>query len=206
MPQIRESALYAQRLILEYNRARKLLRKYFKKRHEPDEARAKIKEIIDNMAARQSKVIGYTLNNAFRNGAKEGSKVVSDATISAAASSVSLGFDLTKVADANLNKITAKTIGDIGKYNTQLSKQLTLQYNTLLADNKLVYSLTQNGWTPWLDKTLEKRGISPAVIALVKGQTTTAKMISILEREGIRGGRHPREVSKMLLPSGCRRR
>jgi hypothetical protein len=200
MPKTHEIAAYAQRLILEFNRARKLLRKYFKKRHNPDEARAKIKEIIDNMTARQSKIIGYTLNDAFRRGAKESNKEISNATISAAASSASMGFDLTKVADANLNKITAKTIGDIGKYNTQLSKQLTLQYNTLLADNKLVYSLTQKGWTPWLDKTLEKRGISPVVIALVKGQTTTAKMISILEREGIRGGRHPREVSKMLLP------
>jgi hypothetical protein len=148
MPRTHEITAYAQRLILEYNRARKLLRKYFKKRHNPDEARVKIKEIIDNMTARQSKIIGYTLNDAFRKGAKEGDKEISSATISAAAS---VGFDLSKVSDSHLNRITKDTIGSIGKYNTLLSKQLTLQYDTLLADNKLVYSLTQNGWTPLLD-------------------------------------------------------
>jgi uncharacterized protein YqeY len=200
MPRTHEITAYAQRLILEYNRARKLLRKYFKKRHNPDESRAKIKEIIDNMAARQSKIIGYTLNDAFRKGTKEGDNELSNATISAAAPSASLGFDLTKVADAHLNKISAKTIGDIGKYNSALTNQLQLQYDTLLADNKLVNSLSKDGWTPWLGKALEKRGIKPEVIALAKGQTTTRKVIDILEMEGIRGGKHPREVSKMLLP------
>jgi hypothetical protein len=200
MPKTHEIAAYAQRLILEYNRARKLLRKYFKKRHNPDDAQAKIKEIIDNMTARQSKVIGYTLNDAFRKGVKEGNKEISNATISAAASSVSIGFDLTKVADTHLKNITQTNIGHIGKYNSVLTNQLQLEYNTLLADNKLVTSLSKNGWTPWLDKALEKRGVKPEVIALAKGQTTTRKVIDILEMEGIRGGKHPREVSKMLLP------
>jgi hypothetical protein len=131
---------YAQRLILEYNRARKLLRKYFKKRHNPEEARAKIKEIIDNMTARQSKIIGFTLNEVFKRGANEGDKEIGNATISAAAS---VGFDLSKVSDSHLNKITKDTIGSIGKYNTLLSKQLTLQYDTLLTDNRLVTSLTK---------------------------------------------------------------
>jgi hypothetical protein len=70
----------------------------------------------------------------------------------------------------------------------------------LLADNTLVNSLSKDGWTPWLDKALEARGVNPEVISLAKGQTTTAKMINILEMEGIRGGKHPREISKMLLP------
>jgi hypothetical protein len=152
------------------------------------------------MTVRLSTIIGYTLNDAFRVGAKEGDKEISNATISAAASSASMGFDLTKVADTHLNKITAKTIGDIGKYNSALTNQLQLQYDLLLADNKLVNSLTQHGWTPWLDKALRKRGVSPEVIALAKGQASTAKIISILEREGIRGGRHPRDVAKLLLP------
>jgi hypothetical protein len=200
MPQTHEITAYAQRLILEYNRARKLLRKYFKKRHNPDEARAKIKEIIDNMTARQSKIIGYTLNDAFRRGAKESDKEISNATISAAATEASMGFDLTKVADTHLKNITQSNIGHIGKYNSVLTNQLQLEYNTLLADNKLVTSLSKNGWTPWLDKTLEKRGVHPEVIALAKGQTTAKKIIDILEMEGIHGGKHPREVSKMLLP------
>ena len=200
MPQTRESALYAQRLILEYNRARKLLRKYFKKRHDPDEARAKIKEIIDNMTVRQSKVIGYTLNDAFRRGTKEGNKEISNATISAAASSVSLGFDLTKVSDMHLHKITKETIGKFGEYNEILSKGLTLEYDRLIADNTLINKLAQTGWTPAIEKALEKRGVSAEVIALAKNQTTSAKMITILEQEGIKSGRHPREIAKLLQP------
>jgi hypothetical protein len=200
MPRTHEITAYAQLLILEYNRARKLLRKYFKKRHNPDEARAKIKEIIDNMTVRQSKIIGYTLNDGFRKGAKEGDKDLSNATISAAAPSASMGFDLSKINDMHLNTLTKETIGSIGKYNSALTNQLQLQYDMLLADNKLVNSLSKEGWTPWLDKALKKRGVSAEVIALAKGQTTTKKVIDILEMEGIRGGKHPREVSKMLLP------
>lgn len=198
MSRTRENTAYAQRLILEYNRARKLLRKYFKARHDPDEARVKIKEILENTTRRQSKIIGYTLNDAFKAGAKEGSIEISNATISA--SSATVGFDLTKVADSHLHKITKDTIGHVGKYNSLLTNQLQLEYNTLLADNRLVTSLNKDGWTPWLDKALEKRGVSPEVIALAKGQTTTKKIITILETEGIRGGKHPREVSKLLLP------
>jgi len=157
-----------------------------------------IATVIDNMTAKQSKIIGYTLNKAYKAGAKEGDKIISKASITAAAATV--GFDMSKVADTHLNKITGDTIGSIGKYNKQLSKQLTLEYKALLSDNRLINSLSKDGWTPWLDKALEKRGVSAEVIALAKGQTTTKKIVGILEMEGIKGGRHPREVSKMLIP------
>jgi hypothetical protein len=152
-----------------------------------------IKGVIKNMTARHSKIIGYTLNKPFKAGAKEGSIEIRNATISAAAA-VSVGFDLTKVSDSHLNKIAATNIGHIGKYNSLLTKQFQLEYNTLLADNRLVTSLNKDGWTPWLDKALEKRGVSPEVIGLAKGQTTTKKIVDILEMEGIRGGKNPRQV------------
>jgi hypothetical protein len=196
MSQTRETTIYAQRLILEYNRARKLLRKYFKKtQHSPEDSRRKIKETIANTTRRQSKIIGYTLTASYNAGLIVGNKIVGG-TLSAA----SEGFDLTQVSDTHLNKITKDTIGHIGKYNGALSKQLILEYDTLLSDNRLVNSLYKAGWTPWLDKALEKRGVSAEVIALAKGQTTTNKIISILEQAGIKGGKHPREISKMLLP------
>ena len=196
MPQTRDNTAYAQRLIMEYNRARRLLRKYLKAKHNPRDVTAKIAEIISNMSARQSKIIGYTLNTAFLEGTKEGNKELSNATISAAA----VGFDLSKVADTHLHKITKDTIGHVGKYNTLLTKQLQLEYNTLLADNRLITSLSKDGWTPWLDKALSKRGVSAEVIALTKGQTTTVKMVNILELHGIRGGKNPRDVAKLLIP------
>ena len=198
MPRTRENTAYAQRSIKEYNHARKLLYKYLKKRHDPDAVIEMIETVIENMTNKQSKIIGYTLNAAFKAGTKEGDKIISHARITAATATV--GFDLSKISDTHGNKIVKDTIGHIGKYNTQLSKQLTLEYKALLADNRLMNSLSKNGWTPWLDKALEKRGLSKAVIALAKGQASTAKMINILEIQGMKAGRHPREVSKMLIP------
>jgi hypothetical protein len=107
---------------------------------------------------------------------------------------------MSKVADTHLNKITGDTIGQIGKYNQVTTNQLFSQYQTLLADNRLVTSLNKDGWTPWLDKALEKRGIAPEVISQLKGQTTTKKIVSLLETQGIRGGKNPREVSRSLIP------
>ncbi|MCK4815775.1 hypothetical protein KA005_08395 [bacterium] len=198
MPRTRENTAYAQRLIKEYNHARKLLHKYLKKRHEPRDVTAMIAAVIENMTNKQSKIIGYTLNTAFKAGAKEGDKIIHTARVTA--STASIGFDMTKVADTHLNKITASNIGHIGKYNSALTNQFQLQYNTLLADNRLINSLLKNGWTPWLDKALEKRGVSAEVIALAKGQTTTKKIVNILEMEGIRGGKNPRQVSKLFIP------
>ena len=199
MPRTRESTAYARRLIKEYNQARKLLHKYLKKRHDPSDVAAMIEEVIDNMTARQSKVIGYTLNNSFKAGTKEGDKIISKARITASAATV--GFDMSKVADTHLNKITATNIGHIGKYNTALKGQLLLEHKVLLADNKLVTSLAKSGWTPSIEKSLIKRGTSTEVIALIKGQTTTSKMVRALEMQGIRGGMHPREVSRLLQPA-----
>lgn len=199
MSRTRESTAYAQRLIKEYNHARKLLRKYLKKSHDPSDVTAMITVIIDGITAKQSKIIGYTLNSAFKAGAKEGDKIIRKARVTASAATV--GFDMSKVVDTHLNKITGDTIGTIGKYNTQLSKQLILEYKALLADNALMATIAKIGWTPAIEKVLTKRGMSAEVIALIKGQTTTAKMINLLEMQGIRGGMHPQEVGRLLQPA-----
>jgi len=199
MPRTREERAYAQRLIKEYTHARKLLHKYLKKRHDPDDVIAMIAMVIQNMTNKQSKIIGYTLNTAFEAGAKEGDKILHKARITAAAAT--MGFDMSKVADTHLNKITASTIGHIGKFNSALENQLFLEHKALLADNKLVSKLAQTGWTPSIEKALIKRGTSTEVMSLVKGQTTSSKMIRVLETQGIRGGMHPREVSRLLQPA-----
>jgi hypothetical protein len=159
--------------------------------------------IIDSMTAKQSKIIGYTLNAAFKAGAKEGDKIIRKARVTA--STATVGFDMSKVADTHLNKITGDTIGSIGKYNSVTTNQLFGQYQTLLADNKLVNTLDKSGWSPSIEKSLVKRGISPEVITQLKGQTTTKKIVSLLETQGIRGGMHPREVSRLMQPhvSSC---
>jgi hypothetical protein len=99
-----------------------------------------------------------------------------------------------------MNRIFHTHLGAIGNYNEKLSKTLQHQYNVLLSDNKLINSLNTHGFTPWLEKEWQKRGIDPKVIALVKGQKTSAKMASILEYNGIRGGMHPNQVGKRLIP------
>lgn len=197
MPRTRENTVYAQRLIKEYNHARKLLHKYLKKRHDPSDVTAMMAAVIENMTNRQSKIIGYTLNSAFKAGTKEGNKILRKARVTAA----TVGFDMTKISDAHLNKITKSTIGHVGKYNTQLSKQLILEYKVLLADNTLMTTIAKTGWTPAIGNALAKRGISAEVIALVKGQSTTAKMISVLEMQGMRAGMNPREVGRLLQPA-----
>ena len=198
MPRTRESTAYAQRLIKEYNHARKLLHSYLKKRHDPNDVTDMITKVIQNMTNKQSKIIGYTLNKSFKAGTKEGDKILSKARVTAATATV--GFDMSKVADTHLKKIPGATIGSIGKYNKELSKQLSLQYKMLLSDNKLVTTLAKSGWSPSIEKSLVKRGTSTEVISLLKGQTTTKKMVSLLETQGIRGGMHPHAVSRLLQP------
>jgi len=158
-----------------------------------------IEEVIENMTAKQSKVMGYTLNKSFKSGVKEGDKIIRKMRITASAATV--GFDMSKVADTHLRNITKSNIGHLGKYNDQLSKSLSLEFKTLLADNKLVNTLNEGGWSPNIEKALIKRGTSAEVIALAKGQSTMNKVINTLEHNGIRGGMNPREVSRLLQPA-----
>jgi hypothetical protein len=155
--------------------------------------------IIDSMTAKQSKIIGYTLNSAFKAGAKEGDKIIRKARVTA--STATVGFDMSKVADTHLRNISQSNIGHLGEYNIQLSKQLLLEFDTLLAGNTLVNNLNKSGWSPSIEKALIKRGTSTEVISLLKGQTTTKKMVSLLEIQGIRGGMNPRQVSRLMQPA-----
>jgi len=110
------------------------------------------------------------------------------------------GVNLKRVSKTHLKRITKDTIGEIGNFNTAMSTDLTKQYNTLLTNNELVNQITAYGWTKGTEKRLIDAGFNKEVINLVKKQTTSAKMVEILEMHGIRGGMHPKEVSVLLRP------
>ena len=192
--------LFSRKLNLEYTRARKRLTLQFKKQLIPNEAKVLIDKAIVELTARQSRIIAYYLNKSFLGGIRDARKEIKDANVIAGAAAATVGFDLSSIADSDLRAISKANIGAIGKYNVNLSKELIKQYDMLLSDNKLINSLNREGWTPWLDKTLLKRGIDPAVISLVKQQKTSAKMIQILNDQGIKGGMHPDQVARRLIP------
>jgi hypothetical protein len=110
------------------------------------------------------------------------------------------GFDFAKIPQTHMNKITKTTIGHIGKFNIELANELRWQYAELLSDNALVNSLTEHGVTKNIAVTLEEAGLDAKAIELIKKQTTTNKMIEILEMRGIRGGMDPNSVARELRP------
>jgi SPP1 gp7 family putative phage head morphogenesis protein len=120
--------------------------------------------------------------------------------VSAAKVPIPLTFDYSKVSTTHLNKITRDTIGSIGLFNKGISKQLITKYNTLVANNVLVTGISKYGFTEEAGAQLLKQGISLEMVAVIKSQSTTSKMITILEQQGIRGGIPPSQVSKLLIP------
>jgi hypothetical protein len=190
-------------LFREYKRTQKRLRIQFKHKIAPELVKAIIGEAFKELLERQARIIaGYTYKS-YKSGTVEATQELKGVNIKAAApipDMGSVGMDLSEVSELQMNRIFHNNLGAIGNYNEKLSKTLQTQYNKLLSDNTLIASLNRDGWTPWLDEALEKRGIDPKVIALVKGQKTSAKMVSILEYNGIRGGMHPNQVAKRLVP------
>jgi hypothetical protein len=194
---------FQQALLKEYNRTRKKLRTQFKRKMEPVEVKAIIKEAFKELLERQSKIIARYIYREYKKGAMDAKKERKGINIEAAApipDMGDIGIDLSEVSQQQMGRIMHRNLGAIGDYNMELSKTLQHQYNVLLNDNKLLKSLNIHGWTPWLEAEWKKRGIAPEVIALVKGQKTSKQMINILELHGIRGGKHPNEVGKMLVP------
>ncbi len=110
------------------------------------------------------------------------------------------GFDFSKVPPTHVNKISKATIGHIGAFNKELADQLKWQYAELLNDNAIVNSLAEHGFTKSVETKLVKAGLSKDAIAAIKGQSTTNKMIEILETHGIKGGMHPTNVARELRP------
>jgi hypothetical protein len=120
--------------------------------------------------------------------------------VSAAKAPIPITFDSSKVSTTHLNKITRDTIGSIGRFNKGISKQLIAKYDTLVANNVLVTGIANYGFTEEAGAQLLKQGISPEMVAVIKSQSTTSKMITILEQQGIRGGMPPNQVSTLLIP------
>lgn len=193
------SNICARKLQGEYNSTRKLLVKRLKKRQSPEAAKIIIETSIALLNDRLSHIIALHAAKAFMLGKRDAKNELKD-IIAAAAPSPTIGFDLSSINDPALKKITHRNIGAIGKYNVALSKSLIKEYDKLLSDNRLLKSLNRDGWSPWLGETLKKRGIDPKVISLVKDQTTSKKMVSVLRDQGIRGGLHPDQVGRRLEP------
>ena len=191
---------FGRKLIQEYLREKNLLVARFKKQITPEDAKAFISDTIKDLTARQSRIIAHYMIRSFAVGATEAEKELAGAKIEAATTTAEVAFDLDSISDSHLKQITRHHIGRIGAFNVDLNKNLISQYDKLLKDNKLVNSLKTNGWTPWLEAEWTKRGIDPKVISLIKDQKTTAKMLTILNQEGIKGGMHNEQVAKKLLP------
>jgi predicted NAD-dependent protein-ADP-ribosyltransferase YbiA (DUF1768 family) len=188
---------YQRKLKLEYSRAQKSLILKFKRRQTPSDAKALIRDTIKALTARQSKVMAYYIIKSFLAGERDARNEFKG-VIKAAAPGASIEFG--SITDPNLKRIVRANIGAIGDFNIALRNDLIKQYDKILGDNKLHNSLARDGWTPWLDESLKKRGISPEVISLIKHQKTTAKMLSALNDQGIRGGMHPNQAAKRLIP------
>ena len=196
----RAEAKLAQKLIKEFNHTRQRLVTKLKRNLFPKTAKTLIRDEIKSLTARQSRIIAYSITKSFIAGQHDAKKEIEGVKLITAAAKASVGFDLSTIADTDLAKIGRTNIGAIGKFNIILRDDLIKQYDTLLSDNRLLNSLNTHGYTSWLDGALLKKGIDPAVISLVKHQKTTVKMLSILNSEGIKGGMHPNQVARRLIP------
>jgi hypothetical protein len=123
-----------------------------------------------------------------------------EVTSAVALPSSDVAFDFTKVSKTHLNKITRDTIGDIGRFNKEISKTLLTKYDALVVNNALVNSIAERGFTEHTEAQLLKVGISKEMVGVIKSQSTTNKMLSILNTQGIKGGLPPNQVSKLLIP------
>jgi hypothetical protein len=190
-------------LIREYNKTRKQLRTRLKRRLAPEIVKSIIKEAFKELLERHARIIARYIYKSYKSGTVEAKQELKGVNIKAAAPIQDMGdvgIDLSEVSELQMNWIFHTHLGAIGNYNKNMSKTLQHQYNLLLNDNKLINSLNTHGFTPWLEKEWQKRGIAPEVIKLIKGQKTSKQMVNILELHGIKGGKHPNEVAKMLVP------
>lgn len=179
-------------ILAEYNRARATLQSKF------SSPIAKAKETIQTtLLLCTTNQIAFVINDirtAYYAGVSVESAAIRDKLIAYT------GVNLGRIPESHYNQITKRTIGNIAKYNTTLSKSLQKEYTKLLSNNELVNQLKEHGWTKNVEKRVLKLGLSPEVVSLVKQQATTLKMLQILELNGIRGGLHPDEVGRLLKP------
>jgi hypothetical protein len=111
-----------------------------------------------------------------------------------------VGFTIGQTNIENLNRIKNQTIGQIGKFNVVLEKQLKLKFKSMEYDFRTINLLSEKGWTSGMEKRLRVMGLSPQEISVVKHQTTAQKMVRLIEQRGIKLGVHPNQVAREMRP------
>ena len=187
--------LCARKLRIQYTRTRKELVQVLKRKQSPEDVKIALKASFDLLNLRLARTLFTYMARASIQGKKDAENEVGS-VIKGAAQSASISFG--SIDDPAFKKITHRSLGQIGKYNVALNKSLIKEYDRLLSDNKLANSLRTHGYTLWLGESLKKRGIDPKVISLIKQQSTSTKMLSILNQQGIKGGLHPNQVGKRM--------
>ncbi len=182
------------KLMREYARARATLLDGFSFPSGKGYSEDYIQQTLLTCSAKQAEIILADLPESFLSGVYIESDILRDKV------PAYTGVNLKRISKTHLKLITKDTIGEIGNFNTAMSTDLTKQYNSLLANNELVNQITKHGWTKSTEKRLISAGFNKEAINLVKQQTTSAKMVEILEMHGIRGGMHPNDCAKLLQP------
>lgn len=178
----------------EYTNARKVLIDRASQPNTPAEVRGAITYTLSTCAARQAQITIEAIDTEYRAG------VIIESTALNRKVPAYTGFDFSKVPQSHINKISKDTIGHIGSFNKELANNLKWQYAELLNDNAIVNSLQEHGFTKSIEGRLKKAGLDAKAIELIKAQTTTNKMLEVLEMRGIHGGMHPNSVAMELRP------
>jgi len=181
-------------LVSEYDRARATLLRDLALPRDQAYITGHIQATLSLCTVNQAEIIVSDLNSALVAGIYIEADFLKD-TIPAYT-----GVDVNRISSTHLNRISTDTIGYIGRTNKELEKALKAEYKRLLANNQLVTQLKERGWSQQIGKKLAALGYSDDIINLVKSQTTANKMAAILEMNGMRGGMHPNDISKLLRP------
>lgn len=187
-------ASFSPELKYEYTHARRVLIEQASSPNTPAELKGAINYTLTTCTAKQVEIAIEAIETEFRAGYIIESKALNRKV------PAYTGIDFSKVPKTHLNKITKDTIGHIGMFNIEVANRLKWEYAELLNDNIIINSLNEHGFTKRIEKRLIKAGVDTKAIELIKAQTTTNKMIKILEMHGIRGGMHPNSVAAELKP------
>ena len=185
---------YERKLIAEYARAQKTLVRKFSTPLSRHAAKEAIDSTLLLSSAMQTELVLTEIQGEYLAG------LYLESDLLAGKIPASVGFDFGAASRTNINKLTRDTIGHIGKFNEELANELKLKYGNLLDNNELLTQLDKHGWTAHTENRMVKMGFDKESINLVKQQTTTNKMLQILEQQGIRGNIPPNEVARQLIP------
>jgi len=183
---------YEQNLKMEYARAKATLIQ--DEPIIPKDYKAKINTVIMACDLHQTTIIIKELSNSYQQGVTIQSDYLAKRV--PAYTTFKLG-----PAPTHLKKIRSEYIGHIGDFNKQLATNLKWEYSRLLNNNEFMLQLEEHGWTKHVEKRARKAGLSSEQITLLKKQTTTTKMITLLEEQGIKRGTSPEQVARYMRPA-----